>query len=133
MVIPDKVKALFDRQNHVAVGTASSEGVPNVSVVFWKKILDEDTIIIIDNYMKTTKENIQKNKNICISFWDAKTDEGYKIKGTAKYHTEGPIYEEGKTFIQTRKPDQVPRGVVEVKTKEIFEITPGPNAGKKIT
>ena len=133
MAIPSKVKELFNKQGLVAVGTASPEGVPNVVPILWKKILDDDTIILIDNFMKTTKENLQRNKNVCISFWDAKTEEAYKIKGTARYHTDGPVYNEGKKFIQLKKPDRVPKGVVEIKVSQIFDITPGPNAGKKIS
>ena len=132
MKMPDRVQGLFNRQDLVAVGTSSPDGVPNVVPIFWKKILDDETIIMIDNFMKATKENIQRNESICISFWDAQTEEAYKLKGTATYHLEGPMYEEGKALIQAEKPDRIPRGVVEVQIREIFRITPGPKAGSKI-
>lgn len=103
MTIPLKVKELFNRQSLVAVGTADKNGVPNVSVVFWKQLLDGDTILLIDNFMKTTKENIKVNENICISFWNSETEEAYKIKGVATYHAEGPFYDKGTTFIQSKK------------------------------
>jgi len=132
MKIQEKVSTLFNKLDLVAVGTVGSDGTPNVSVVFWKKIVSDDTIIMIDNFMKATKENIQKNGKICITFWDPQTEEGYKVKGIAHHHIDGPVYEDGKAFIQSKKPGRIPKGVVEVKVEEIFDITPGPNAGNKI-
>ena len=132
MIIPEKVKSLFEKQGLIAFGTADRDSVPNVVPIFWKKILNEETIILIDNYMKMTKKNLIENDNVCISFWDPDTKEAYKLIGKAKYHTEGQIYEEGKKFIQIKKPDNVPKGVVEITLSDIYIITPGSDAGKKI-
>lgn len=132
MDIPDKVKDLFDRTKLVALGTADKNGVPNVVPVHWKTITGKDRILVINNYMKATKENILSNSKICISFWDPVTEEAYKIKGDAIHHTSGPMYEEGKKFIQEKKPGRIPKGVIEVRVKEIFVITPGPDAGNNL-
>lgn len=130
MKIPNKVKNLFEKQALVAFGTADKEGNPNVVPIFWKEIVGDGTILLIDNFMKMSKENLSENKKVCISFWDPETEEAYKIKGTGIYHTRGPIYEEGKRFIQSQKPGKIPRGVVEVKATAIYTIKPGPEAGK---
>jgi predicted pyridoxine 5'-phosphate oxidase superfamily flavin-nucleotide-binding protein len=132
MNIPKAVQDLFNAQALIALGTASQEGIPNVNVVFWKNITGNDRIILLDNFMKTTKENIIKNPNVCITFWDSQTEEGYKIKGKAQYFSEGPVFEEGKNFIQAKNPGRVPRGVIEIIVKEVYVATPGPNAGNKI-
>jgi uncharacterized protein len=132
MEIPDKVKTLFDKTNLVPFGTASITGNPNINVVFWKKISDHETILLIDNYMKTAKQNLAENNQVCLSFWDPETEEGYKIKGTAVYHQTGEIYEEGKKFIQSVKPDRIPKGVVEIIIQEIYILSPGPDAGKRL-
>jgi len=132
MIIPSQVKNLFERQSLVAFGTASKDGNPNVVPIFWKKILNGETILLVDNFMKMSKTNLLENSKVCISLWDSKTGEAYKIKGIAKYHTEGPIYEEGKRLIQSKEPQRVPKGVVEIKVTEIYTIKPGPEAGKKL-
>lgn len=130
--MPNKVKALFEKTILVAFGTADNDGNPNTIPIFWKKIIDEDRIILIDNFMRATKENILKNNKVCVSFWDPQTEEAYKLKGVATYYKEGTIYELGKKFIQSKKPEHIPRGVVEIKVNEIFDICPGPNAGVTI-
>jgi hypothetical protein len=132
MIIPDEVKNLFNKQSLVAFGTADKKGQPNVNAIFWKKILNDETILLIDNFMKTSKANLAENNKVCISFWNPDTEEAYKVKGTAKYHTEGSIYEEGKNLIQSKNPERVPKGVVEVKVTEVYSIKPGPEAGKKL-
>ena len=132
MIIPNQVKELFEKRPLVSLGTANKEGIPNVVAIFWKKIIDDETILLIDNFMKMSKDNILENNKICVSFWDPDTEEAYKIKGTATYHTEGPVYEEGKKFIQSKKPGRIPKGVVEIKVSEIFTIKPGETAGEKL-
>lgn len=132
MKILSKVKKLFNEQNLVAFGTADKKGNPNVVPILWKTILDNERILLLDNFMKKTKENLQENKKVCISFWNTEPEEAYKIKGTAKYHNKSPIYEKGKRFMQAKRPGQAPKGVVEVKIKEIYTIKSGPDAGIRL-
>ena len=132
MKIPNEVKKLFNEQPLIAFGTADRKGNPNVVPIYWKAILDDETILLLDNFMKRTKKNIRENKKVCISFWNSGPEEAYKIKGRAKYHTEGPFYEKGKEFIQSKKPGQTPKGVIEIKIEEIYTIKSGPDAGRKL-
>ncbi len=132
MKILNEVKRLFNKQDLVAFGTADKKGNPNIVPIHWKILLDDETILLLDNFMKKTKENIQENKKVCISFWNTEPEEAYKIKGTAKYHKEGITYEKGKEFIQSKRPGQNPKGVVEIKIEEIYTIKSGPDAGKRL-
>ena len=36
-------------------------------------------------------KNVQANGKIAVSAFDPKTSEGYQVKGTAVYQTEGPV------------------------------------------
>ncbi len=128
----DDVKKLFNAQSTVAFGTADQEGKPNVIAVYWKRIVDGKTVLLIDNFMNKTVDNIRKNNNVCVSFWDAKTDEGYQIKGTATYHTDGKVFEENDKWIKSINPNKNPKGVIEIKIGEIYSLSPGENAGQRI-
>lgn len=132
MMIPDEVKSLFEKQPLVAFGTADKEGNPNVVPVFWKTTAGGETILLLDNYMKTSKKNLLENSRVCVSFWDPATEEAYKIKGEAAYHTSGDVFEQGKAFMQSKKPGRVPAGVVGIAVKEIYAIKPGPQAGERL-
>ncbi len=132
MLIPNKVKRLFKKQSLVAFATADKRGKPNVVPIFWKRILENEKILLLDNFMKTSKKNLLENKNVCLGFWDVKTEEAYKIKGKAAYHTEGTVYEQGKKFMQSKRAEAIPKGVVEIRVSAIYTTKPGPNAGKKL-
>jgi len=110
IMIPAKVKELFE----------------------WKRILDGGRIILLDNFMRTSKENVLENDRVCLSIWDLDSEEAYKLKGNAVYHSRGSIYEVGREFMQSKGRDQVPRGVVEVTVTGVYAIKPGPDAGKRI-
>jgi len=130
MKISQQVKDLFNRTALVAFGTSDKTNTPNVNVVFWKKIIDDETIILLDNFFKTTKQNVIENRKVCLSFWDSKTEEGYKIKGDAIYYSNGKIFNLGKQFIQQKNPGRTPKGVVEIKVTNVYFLTPGKDAGK---
>ncbi|MCD6352710.1 MAG: pyridoxamine 5'-phosphate oxidase family protein [Proteobacteria bacterium] len=132
MIIPEQVKKMFEKQPLVALGTGDKQGNPNVVPIFWKKIFDEERILLIDNFMKMSKRNILENSSVCLAFWDTETEEAYKIKGKAVYHTEGAMYEEGKNIIQSKNPGRIPKGVVEINVTEIYTIKPGSDAGNKL-
>lgn len=132
MIIPSKVKRLFNKQALVALATTDKKGNPNVVPIFWKKVLDKERILLIDNFMKMSKKNILQNSSICLGFWDAETEESYKIKGLATYHSEGQVYEKGKKFIQSKRPEVIPKGVVEIKVRAIYTTKPGTDAGRKL-
>lgn len=132
MKLPEEVKKLFEAQKLIALATADREGKPNVVPIQWKTILNDETVLILDNYMRTTKKNLMENSNVCISFWDPETHEAYKIKGVGTYHADGPMYEAGKNFMQSKKPGKAPRGVVEVNVTEAYNIKPGPDAGTQL-
>lgn len=132
MKLPKEVVSLFNKTDLIAFGTADKSGFPNVIAVFWKKIIGDDKILLLSKFMKMTRKNLAENKKACISFWHPKTEEGYKIKGLAKFYEKGKIYDEGKNFLQLKQPNVFPSGVVEIIVKSVYTIKPGPNAGKRI-
>ncbi|MEK6918076.1 MAG: pyridoxamine 5'-phosphate oxidase family protein [Nanoarchaeota archaeon] len=78
----EKIKKLIEK-NPVAISTSSKNGTPNISVAAFLKIKDEK-IIITNNYMKKTIDNIKENPKISLAVWDDKW-KGYKIDGLAEY------------------------------------------------
>ena len=131
MKIPEKIKQFFEDVPIMAFATADKKGIPNVVAIASKKIVNDDTIWVIDTFFRKTRENILQNNKVAIAMW--KEGKGYQIKGVAVYHSEGKIFEEAKNWILKLKPKKKVKGVVEVKVSEIFSITPTyEKAGKKI-
>lgn len=69
-----------------ALATVNQKNLPHAIAVEINDII-YNKLIITDNYMKTTINNIKNNPNISIVFWDKNA--GYRIDGKAEYHNSG--------------------------------------------
>jgi predicted pyridoxine 5'-phosphate oxidase superfamily flavin-nucleotide-binding protein len=75
--------------NPIAFSTIDNTNKPNVIAVAYVKVVSNNQLLITDNFMKQTKENLVANNNVCLAVWD-KDWNGYKISGTANYFIDGP-------------------------------------------
>lgn len=82
-----EIKNLIEN-NPVVVATVMENGKPNVIGVAFVKVVSGNQILVTDNYMRQTIEDIINNENVCLLVWD-KDLKGYKMVGEAEYFTEG--------------------------------------------
>lgn len=131
MKITQEIKELFLQVPVMAISTVDEKGIPNVAAIASKKIINDDTIWTIDTFHNKTLQNIKQNGNVAIAMW--KDSVGYQIKGKATYYTSGEIFEKGKAWILTIKPQKIVKGVIEIKVTDIYYLTPDYSlAGKNI-
>ncbi len=83
--INKKIKNMIE-SNPLALATVNSENKPHIIVVSCVKIINWN-IIITDNYMRKTKENILINPNVSLVVWN--NEQGFEIIGTARYYNSG--------------------------------------------
>ena len=69
----------------ISVSTINNDK-PHTIFILYPKVI-ENKIIITDNYMKTTINNIKNNENICLAFFER--EKGWRISGKAKYYNSG--------------------------------------------
>jgi predicted pyridoxine 5'-phosphate oxidase superfamily flavin-nucleotide-binding protein len=107
-------------QNPVALATVAKNCEPNVIAVSCVKVVSARELVITDNYMKQTKENLAKNKNVCLAVWD-RNWKGYKLIGEARYFSFG----KWKNFVEKMKENKnLPaKGVILVKISKIIPST----------
>ena len=103
----------------MSLATINKNGTPNVIGVAFVKVISSNQIVITDNYMTQTKDNIKNNKNICIALWN-KDWSGFKLVGEAKYLTKG----QWKIFIEEMKENQgLPaKGAILVTIRKIIRL-----------
>ncbi|MHB1461503.1 MAG: pyridoxamine 5'-phosphate oxidase family protein [Armatimonadota bacterium] len=130
MSVPETVRDLIDQQAIVALATAAADGTPNAAPIYWKFWYDDCTLLLLDNYMKTTKANVRTTKRASVSAWDAASGVGFQVKGDAEYLTEGIYMDAAVAHMKSKKPGASPKGVVVLKVSQIFIQTPGENAGE---
>lgn len=85
--INKKAKKIIEG-NYIAFATVGKNCKPNVIAVACVKVVEENKILITDNFMKHTRENLGENNNVCLAAWNNK-EEGYKLIGKAKYFSSG--------------------------------------------
>ena len=85
--LTQRIKEIFEKQETVVLATATKDGLPNVVPVNAKKIIDDETILISDQFFNKTLKNLQANPQVAITVWDKL--EGYQIKGTVTVETSG--------------------------------------------
>ena len=129
-----RMKEIFEKQETVVLATATKDGLPNVVPVNAKKIIDDETILISDQFFTKTLKNLKDNPRVAITIWDKL--EGYQLKGTVAIETSGTRFEETAKWIdEIAKKLSLPiksKGAVIVNLTEIYNVSPGPQAGIKV-
>lgn len=130
----ERMQELFNKVHTVVLSTATGEGIPNAVPIGAKKIIDAETILISDQYFNKTLSNMKKNPRVSVMYW--KGNEGYQLKGTVTIETSGRRYEDTARWIDELSARYgVPlksKGAIIFKIEEIYDIAPGPDAGKRL-
>ena len=133
-VMPKEVQDLFNNAKNMVLATSTPDGVPNAAPIGMKKVIDDETVYVSDQFFKKTLANVQANPKVCVVWWG---DEGaYELYGTARYVNEGPEFESqavwvNAAFEQMGMPVKT-KGGVYVHVDEVYTSAPGPHAGDKI-
>lgn len=132
--IPQEAQELFNKVGNVVFATANSDAQPNMCIVGMKKLIDDETIYLSDQFFNKTLANIKENEKASVIFWEGK--DAYQIYGTMRYVNEGPEFEEQATwvnaaFVSIGMPVTAKGGVF-LHVEEVYTSAPGPTAGDKI-
>ncbi len=131
------MKEIFSNQGIFVLGTADLKGIPNVVPVGAVKILNDETVLVSDQFFLKTLDNLKRNPHAAMSFWDPESGEGYQIKGNASVQTEGKIFEDTTEWIRELS-EKIghplkSKGAVLLEITEIYSVTPGANAGQRVS
>ena len=104
-----------------------ANGEPNVVPVAFKDVTDDGKLLVGDVCLETTLNNIQANDGkIAISVYDAKNLEGYQVKGTAEYLTEGAVVDTFKAMVEKMfNGAATAKGALIITPEKVIVTTPG--------
>ncbi len=130
----ERMKELFEKVETVSLGTSTPDGTPNTVPIGAKKIIDDETVLVSDQFLNKTLANLKSNPKASVSYWEG--TEGYQLKGTVTVETSGERYEETARWIEELG-NRVgfplkSKGVLILKIEEIYGVSPGPGAGKQL-
>ncbi len=104
-----------------------ADNEPNVVPVAFKSVTEDGKLVVGDVFLETTLNNLQKNGGrIAISVYDAKTLEGYQIKGIAEYLTEGAVVDNFKAMVEKMfNGAATAKGALVITPEKVIVTTPG--------
>ena len=86
--------------------TSSKDGEPNVVAITFAKVLSDDKMLVMDNFLDKTNESKSKPR-IAISCWatdpKTKTTRAYQFQGDTRFETSGMIFEEACEWVKSVK------------------------------
>lgn len=100
---------------------------PNVVPVAFKDVTEDGKLVVGDVFLEATLDNLRANGGrIAISVYNAKSLEGYQIKGVAKYVTEGMVVDTFKTMVEKMFNGTVTaKGALVITPEKVIVTTPG--------
>ncbi len=125
----DVIKLLKEQMWYLA--TYSDE--PNAVPVAFKDVTEDGKLLVGDVFLETTLNNIRANGKIAVSASNAQNLEGYQIKGTAEYITEGPIVDTFKKMVEDMfKGAATAKGALIITPEKVIVTTPGADNKKEL-
>ena len=111
-----------------------ANGEPNVVPVAFKDVTDDGKLVVGDVFLQTTLQNLEANDGkIAISVYDAQSLEGYQIKGTAEYVTEGAVVDTFKAMVEEMfNGAATAKGALIVTPSKVIVTTPGADNKKEL-
>lgn len=121
----------FLKEQIWCLGTYGDE--PNAVPVAFKDVTPDGKLVVGDVFLVTTLKNIRANGKIAVSAYNAKTFEGYQIKGTATYITSGPIVDTFKKLVSDMfHGAHTARGALVITPEKIIVTTPNDDNKKEL-
>ncbi len=131
-MLQEKVIALL--KNNMWDLASCANGEPNVVPVAFKDVTPDGKLVVGDVFLETTLKNLSANAGkIAISVYDAKSLEGYQIKGTAEYLTEGAVVDGFRTMVeQMFHGAATAKGALCITPERVIVTTPGADNKKEL-
>lgn len=132
MVLSENVKKLLQTSMWDLASCAGNQ--PNVVPVAFKDVTEDGKLVVGDVFLETTLKNLKKSGgHIAISVYDAKSLEGYQIKGHAQYVTEGPVVDTFKALVEkVFHGAATAKGALIIEPEKVIVTTPGADNKKEL-
>lgn len=115
--LPQNVlSAWADREGPIVFATVDRKGMPNAIYATCVNLHGDDRIVIADNYMVKTLQNIRSGSPGTVLFL-TRDKKSFQIKGGLEYLSSGKIFDEMKGWNPVKHPG---RAAVVVRVEEVY-------------
>ena len=111
-----------------------ADGEPNVVPVAFKDVTPDGKLVVGDVFLDTTLKNLSSGSGrIAVSVYDAQKLEGYQIKGSAVYVTEGELVNTFKAMVEKMFAGAATaKGALIITPEKVIVTTPGADNKKEL-
>ena len=104
-----------------------ADNEPNVVPVAFKDVTEDGKLVVGDVFLETTLNNLKADGGrVAISVYNAKSLEGYQIKGAAEYVTEGSVVDTFKAMVEKMFGGAATaKGALIITPEKVIVTTPG--------
>lgn len=89
VVITNDIKSIFEKSS-IAFSTVDKNSSPNTIVVADCKVVSDNQVLITDNFMNKTRQNLDSNQRVSLTFWTSDENcQAFQFKGLASVFTDG--------------------------------------------
>lgn len=130
--LTDEMIEVMKTMKPISFATASKDGVPNVVPVGMMFVADDGCIWLVDNYLCKTLANLRENPRAAFYIWNPDSKESWQVKGSVSIENSGADYEKAVAFAHSKKETFPAKNLVKMAVTDVYYVTPGDHAGKKI-
>lgn len=144
-----EMRDVIDKPHFIKfLATSSKAGNPNVVPMLFVRTIDEETLLIVNNFHNKTIRNIEENPRVALTVLDLDEYDGYQFKGTVEVHDKGEIFEDAVNWVKSTLAKKevmeslakwlyapvklATKSAIVMKVKEVYTVKPGPEPGKKL-
>jgi predicted pyridoxine 5'-phosphate oxidase superfamily flavin-nucleotide-binding protein len=118
-ILTNDIKDFVRKQKLGFIATVCPDGTPNLSPKGTTNVWDDDHLIFADIYSPGTIANLLENPSIEINVVDTFIRKGYRFKGYAKVHSDGPLFEDAVSLYKKSGATYSIKNIVLVKIERI--------------
>jgi predicted pyridoxine 5'-phosphate oxidase superfamily flavin-nucleotide-binding protein len=116
-IIPESVRQAWELRSGPAVlVTTSRDNVPNAIYVTCVGMMNDETVVVANNYFHKTLRNIAAGHKGSLLFITPEK-KSFQLKGGIEYHENGPVFEYMKSW---NPPEHPGHGAVALRVEEVY-------------
>lgn len=100
---PEALHAWQQHDERMVFTTTDANNIANSIWVICAKLINDEQIVIANNAFNKTLENI-KHGSKGVLLYIAPEREAYQVKGSLEYYSEGPVYDDMKSWLDPKYP-----------------------------
>ncbi|MCK5282132.1 MAG: pyridoxamine 5'-phosphate oxidase family protein [Nanoarchaeota archaeon] len=100
------------------IATCSKEQIPNVVPITYLKWIGNSKVLVADNFMKKTIQNLRENPHVSFVVKEVR-QHPFQFKGNVKVYTDGKYLDEAAKMVEKYKP----KSAIVIEINKVYSVS----------